>query len=216
MECLVDLVSAGPSQKATAPKSSSVDAGAKRRRTLENDGQGDERLAELRNIEAGASAAIDRVVRWGERVGVSVSWEKTSMMLMKGRLSARREPSVRVREWGVRYAREVKNLGVTMGERMNFKPHLREIRMKVARTIGCLRRVLRKEWGLGRRAVKVIYKGVFVACVTFAAGVWYDVCRYGNARDVISASQRLVLYACVRACRTVSTDAMRVLMGVWP
>ncbi|GLV46457.1 hypothetical protein CBL_20790, partial [Carabus blaptoides fortunei] len=50
IECLVDLASAGPSQKATAPRSSSVDAGAKRRRTLEDDGQGDERLTELRNV----------------------------------------------------------------------------------------------------------------------------------------------------------------------
>ncbi|GLV40877.1 hypothetical protein CBL_08451 [Carabus blaptoides fortunei] len=50
MDCLVDLASAGPSQKPTVPRSSSVDAGAKRRRTLEDDGQGDERLTELRNV----------------------------------------------------------------------------------------------------------------------------------------------------------------------
>ncbi|GLV44549.1 hypothetical protein CBL_12104 [Carabus blaptoides fortunei] len=50
MECTVDLSNAGPSHMTATPRSSSVDAGTKRKRTLEDDGQGDERLVELRNV----------------------------------------------------------------------------------------------------------------------------------------------------------------------
>lgn len=156
------------------------------------------------------------VVEWGSANGVGVSWKETCMMLLKGRLSARREPSVRVRDERVRYETSVNYLGVTIEDRMNSGPHLREIRMKVMKVVACLSRVLRAEWGLGKRAVRMIYRVVFVACETYAAGEWYDVFRHKYARDAISVSQRMVLYAFVRACRTVSTKAMRVLMGVLP
>ncbi len=37
--------------------------------------------------------------------------------------------------------------------------------------MGKLRRVLRKEWGLDKRTVRVIYEGLVVACASF--GVMY-------------------------------------------
>ena len=40
--------------------------------------------------------------------------------------------------------------------------------------------------------------------------------RYAYARDSLNACQRLVLYATLNVCRTVSTDAMQVLHGELP
>lgn len=167
-------------------------------------------------LERNAISAMELVVDWGEDVGVSVSWVKTNMMLLKGRLSDTRTPNVRIRGQKIKHVKKVKYLGINVAERLSFKPHLSYLREKVTNIIGGMRRVLRKDWGLGRRAVRIIYKGAIVPCITYASGVWYDWMKYGYARGMISSAQRVVLNASLRVCRTVSTDAMRVLMGVWP
>ena len=40
--------------------------------------------------------------------------------------------------------------------------------------------------------------------------------KYDYARVLMNRCQRMVLYACLNVCRTVSTDCMQVLMGVPP
>ncbi|GLV44544.1 hypothetical protein CBL_12109 [Carabus blaptoides fortunei] len=52
MDCSVNLSGPGPSHMTAAPRSSSVDAVTKRKRTLEDDGQENERLVEMRKVTA--------------------------------------------------------------------------------------------------------------------------------------------------------------------
>ena len=40
--------------------------------------------------------------------------------------------------------------------------------------------------------------------------------RSKYARDIINRCPRIVLYTCLNVCKTVSTDAMQVLMGLLP
>lgn len=67
---------------------------------------------------------LRRVVGWGERVGVDVSKKKTVTMLLKGWLSANRCPNIRMNNAMVKSVKVVKYLGVSVSERMIFKPHL--------------------------------------------------------------------------------------------
>ena len=53
--------------------------------------------------------------------------------------------------------KEVKYLGIRVSERMNFRPQVESLRGRVIGVMGKLRRVLRKEWGLDKRTVRVIY-----------------------------------------------------------
>ena len=76
--------------------------------------------------------------------------------------------------------------------------------------------VLRKEWGLDKRTVRVIYTGLVVACTSFGVGVWCDVLRFGYTRELVKRCQRRVLYGCMVFCRTVSTDTMQVLVRELP
>jgi hypothetical protein len=61
-----------------------------------------------------------------------------------------------------------------------------------------------------------MYKGLFVACVMYGASAWYECMKNQRERNAINRCQRMVLYACLRVCRTVSTEAMQVLMGELP
>ena len=71
----------------------------------------------------------------------------------------------------MKYVKEVKYQGTRVSERMNFRPQVKSLGGRVIGVMGKLRRVLRKEWGLDKRTVRVIYEGLVVACASF--GVMY-------------------------------------------
>ena len=108
------------------------------------------------------------ISRWGNSVGVEVSTEKTVCILIKGRLSQNRWPNVRLYNRVVSYFVSTKYLGIRVSERMGFKEHLLDLRCKMVKAVGGIRRVLRKEWGFGKKAMKIIYKGLFMTAVTYA------------------------------------------------
>ena len=62
----------------------------------------------------------------------------------------------------------------------------------------------------------MIYKGLVVVRASFGVEIWCDVLRFAYARELVNKCQRRVLYGCMVFCRTVSTDAMQVLMGELP
>ncbi|KAK9747043.1 hypothetical protein QE152_g5685 [Popillia japonica] len=90
------------------------------------------------------------------------------------------------------------------------------MREKITRVAGSMSRILRKEWGLRRRATSIIYRGLLLPCVSYGASVWKPVLRFQYGRDLLNRCQRVALYACLSVCRTVSTDAMQILMGEAP
>src|SRR5262249_28320166 len=116
-------------------------------------------------VEADSRAELERLGQralemtdgWGDRVRVSVSEKKTVCMLLKETLSDSRPPCVKRKGHGIPYVKSVTYLGLTFGERFDFKPHFVRVREKILGLVGELRRVLRKEWGLDRRSFGVIY-----------------------------------------------------------
>lgn len=172
------------------------------------------------DVERAIKECMDIVTEWGRNVGVDVAYDKTVCMKLKGK-KVIRPPSVFLGMNGtervfLKYASEVKYLGISMNENFDFRVHLKRTREKMVRVVGMLRRILRKEYGLRERATRTICKGVFNACAMYGAIVWYEtgVNQYG--RMILNGGQRVALSACIRVCRTVSTDAMQVLMGELP
>lgn len=169
-----------------------------------------------KEVEDKGTRWMKMVADWGVGVGLKVSDSKTVMMLMKGKLALNRCPNVRLNDRMIKYVRVTKYLGIMVSERMGFKLHVESLKGKVLNAVGGLRRVLRKEWGLGRKAMRVIYKGLLMSCVIYGACVWYECMNYGYGRTCVSKCERAALYACLRVCRTVSTEAMRMLMDGIP
>ena len=50
---------------------------------------------------------------------------------------------------------------------MNFRPQIESLGGRVMEMMGKLRRVLRNEWSLDKRTVRMIYEGLVVACASF-------------------------------------------------
>mgnify|MGYP004599043387 CR=1 FL=1 len=63
--------------------------------------------------------------------------------------------------------------------------------------------------------MRLILKGLLIACVMYGASVWSNIIKYEYARALLNRCQRM-MYACLNVCRTVSTDSMQILMGAPP
>lgn len=175
-------------------------------------------------IEADCRSELERLgnhclsmcSEWGNKVGVMVSLDKTECILLKGKLSLNRPPNIKLNGRSIRYVTQAKYLGLVVGERMHFRPHLEYIRTKIVGLVGCFRRVLRKEWGLGKKAFRILYKGLFVACMSYGASIWFRTLKFSFAQNLLNRGQRQLLYCGLNVCRTTSTDAMQVLYGELP
>lgn len=160
------------------------------------------------------------VYKWGRKMGVDVSEEKTVCMLLKGTYGTKgRSVKIDVSEnvvKRVKYVSSFKYLGVKVTERMGFKEHVMGMKDRVARGVQKLKRVLRKTWGLKRTASHLVIKGAFLPQVTYCASAWYECLKYDYARNAVNSAMRCAMYACLNVCKTVSTEAMQVLLGWLP
>lgn len=163
-------------------------------------------------VERKGEQLFNVVSGWGMHLGVDISVGKTVAMLIKGKLSLGRTPLVRVNGVSVRYVTQVRYLGLIMGERMVFTPYLVRLKERLVGLGGLVRRLLRSNWGLGRRAIRTIYRGLFVACAAFGSAIWFETAMLAAGRRKVLSCQRVLLLACLPVCRTVSTDALQVLM----
>lgn len=159
-----------------------------------------------------ATQKLQLVVEWGESVGVPVNEDKTVQTQLKGDLSATRPPNIRLGERGLKYAKVVTYLGVCLGERLSFEGHIRMVKQKAQATAGSLQRVLRKDWGLTRKTVLLMFRSLFVPCMGYGSIIW----AHDANCHLLTQSHRVVLYATLPFCRTVSTVAMEVLAGQMP
>ncbi|XP_064210836.1 uncharacterized protein LOC135265347 [Tribolium castaneum] len=96
-------------------------------------------------IETKGTEVSAIIENWGHKVGVEVSEDKTVMTLMKGNLSNITLANVRMRGKVVWTMKEVQYLGIHVGERMNFRPHLEKMNAKIVAVMGKMRRVEGKE-----------------------------------------------------------------------
>lgn len=197
-----------------------------------------------REIERKGQEATDLICGWFKEQGLQVSQTKTEMIVLKDKVvtgrqvtkegnkrvlttgsmagsstrtgkGGKRPPSIKIEGKGMRCPDEVKYLGVLIGTRMSIRAHVRETGARGKRLYGVLASVARANWGIGFRALKVLYRGVFLAVATYAAGGWGDLVT-GALSKSVQSNQRQALLRMSRSYSTTSTDALQVLNGEIP
>ena len=103
-----------------------------------------------------------------------------------------------------------------MAERLDFLPHFQDVRLRLVKLTGQFKRVLRKRWGPSLLNTRRWWSSLFSAIAFYGAEVWFRELEKGYIRRAVERCQRIVTYAILPFCRTVSTEAMQVLLGELP
>lgn len=168
------------------------------------------------DIEAKAAAAMQLVAEWGVRNRLGFSPAKSAMMTLKGKFQKGRPPLVRMGGDSIKSVTSATVLGVVIDDRLSFAQHAQSIGERAAKCFGKVARVSATSWGVRYRALKVLYKGTFVATITYAASVWFERASLHIARSPLLRTQRPALTMLTKAYRSTSTAALSVLAGVLP
>lgn len=157
----------------------------------------------------------DLVINWcnGEKLRLSAA--KSEMMLVKGKLSLSRPPVIKLYGVNLKLKTTMKYLGVNFDAGLGIRTHVERVSGKVRGLFNRLAAVAKARWGLGFRALRILYRGLLVPIVTYAAAGWADLLNVRTRRELLSA-QRQVLLRVTKSYRTVSTAAIAVIAGEIP
>ena len=167
-------------------------------------------------LQTHATKVVEILDCWCKRHKLKVSSSKTVAMLVKGNMNKGRLPTIKINGRNVKYAQQVKYLGVIIDEKLNFVAHARYIRSKITQYIASIRRVATQKWGMKTHIVKVLYGAVALPIVRYGSTLWYEGAKNILVRRSLMALQRALLLLTTRACRTTSTVAMQVIAGAKP
>lgn len=149
-------------------------------------------------------------------LNLKLSVKKTEAILLKGNLDANRSPIVKLYGKKIKFVKSCKYLGIQLDSGFTFIPHVRQLKSKLVGVSGKLMRVVSNSWGLNSKTLKLLYKGVFVAILSYGAACWYHRINKAAIVKTITSAQRPFMLMITNACRTVSTPALQVLAGVLP
>ncbi|KAJ4443837.1 hypothetical protein ANN_05624 [Periplaneta americana] len=79
-----------------------------------------------------------------------------------------------------------------------------------------LSRTAKLQWGLGHRALKIIYKGAIIPMLTYGCSVWSEALQKQKNLNKLQRVQRIMNSKIAKAHRTLSFEASCVVAGVRP
>lgn len=195
-------------------------------------------------VERNGQRVVDAIEAWCEQAKLQLAAQKTEAILVKtvwvrrppvGRRGgerpdrpraqqkkpdlAKKYPTIKIgaglnRET-IKFKNCVKYLGVHFDKEMSVKSHCGHLRDKVGSLFKKIGKLAKAGWGLRHKALSLIYRGVFVPTVAYAAAGWSDLCTPADIKTLRSA-QRLALVAVTNSYRTASWESLCVVARALP
>lgn len=167
-------------------------------------------------IESKSETAMRVTENWCNKYKLCVSSTKTQAILIKGSFHKYRLPNIKIHSKKIKYADEIKYLGLTIDKKLNFVSHIKTVRDKINKLTNMIGKVVNEKWGLNKRIIKILYKCVYLPIILYGAAVWFPKIRGTQNDRNLKAIQRRLLLMMIPVCRTVSTDAMQIIAGELP
>jgi len=169
-----------------------------------------------KDIESAADRISEILSEWCSLHKLAVAVDKTNAMTAKGKFSKNRNPTIRINGVSVKFKSQVRYLGVTLDEKLNFVEHAKHIRKKLLSFIMSIKRIANQEWGIRDYSKRILYNMVAIPIATYSAAAWFDRVNLIHLKRHLIATQRSLLLLLTGAARTTSTAAMQVIAGTAP
>lgn len=167
-------------------------------------------------INAGAinmiNFSLGIVARWCRRVHLSVNPDKSFYQVFhKPRVKLPELEPVKLFGKQINRACEVKYLGITIDEKLNWKAHIKLAAGKCNRTLFATRKLMTKEWGLNGMQMQWIYRQILIPRMLYGCIAWWHALSIKSNLKILSKSHRQALVLMTGAVRTTPTDALEAL-----
>ncbi|CAI6372289.1 unnamed protein product [Macrosiphum euphorbiae] len=161
---------------------------------------------------------LNEMKSWASKYSLEFSAAKTQLMSIKGGLKPTYNITFGTDDGAavIESSSTVKYLGILLDPRQAYVEHILALAHKSKDLYRRLRGMASANWGMSRRTAKIIYEGVFLPRITYAAEVWWEGVTYAKCRKKLCSMQRDPLRAITSAYNTASTNCLTDVAGELP
>lgn len=159
--------------------------------------------------------AIGIIMKWCRKVGLNANPQKTTLVPFTRRLNFISLP-LEVEETPIKYATEVKYLGVILDQRLNWEAHMEHMYKKATRAIYISSSYCGRSWGVSSELMLSMYRTTVRPIMEYAAWIWWSKTDLKKSQNKLNAIQRLACLSVTGAMRSTPTAAMEAILGLMP
>ena len=127
---------------------------------------------DIQTAKKRAQAAADALLQWARRSKMTVSAEKTQMMVLSQWHRDAVDCHIKVAGKTVRCSDTVNLLGVTIDRLLHFGAHCQKLRRRARPRINHLRQLTGRSWGLEENLLRTVANGYVRGAIEHSAAVW--------------------------------------------
>ena len=160
---------------------------------------------------------LDEFNRWFSERGLKISAKKSYCLILD---TSRAKTVVQPLKLGndhIPFVKEFKYLGVTIDNKLSWKPHIHQRISKAKKDLMVARKMIGTDWGLSPDKMAWIYEGIVRPALDYSCHVWTPAGPFPAwLRKELNKLQRLALL-CITSCiRTTPTKALERLTNIAP
>jgi hypothetical protein len=164
-----------------------------------------------------ANQELKKIENWARENKMNFNENKCKVLLVTKKLSRdNRTLNVYLNSKRLEQVTELKYLGIYFDSRFSFDRHVDYITGECTAIINILAKSAKLKWGMGHRALKVIYSGAIEPVLTYGAPIWEGIKTKQKQSEEMSASSKNDEYQRANPFRTLSYEASCVLAAVRP
>lgn len=126
----------------------------------------------MRELQESFKVVMDRIEQWASKVKLRFSVPKTKAIVLKGPITRRRYPTLKLYNRTIGFVEELKYLGVIIDRKLTFLPHAKSLATKSKTIFHNITKVARLNYGTKAQVMAKIYKAVYEPIMSYAAPVW--------------------------------------------
>lgn len=167
-----------------------------------------------RDLSFRTNESLERIVEWMDINDLQIAPTKTEAIVLRG---SRKRDGIcfEIKGNHIALKKELKYLGVFLGDRMSFDAHVKYVGGKAEASLGSLLRIMPNVGGPSSKKREVLY-GVVQSQLLYAIPAWSDALKIKKHKETLERIQRRCLLRVISGYRTVSTGAAQVIAGLPP
>lgn len=162
-----------------------------------------------------AQQAADALLHWARRSKMTVSAEKTQMMVLSQWYRDSVDCQIKMAGKTVKAGDTVNILGVTIDRLLHFGPHCRRLRGRARPRVNQLRQLSGRSWGLDENMLRTVANGYVRGAIEHAAAAWLPATPPSHV-EVLEREMRAAARVITGCPRSTPTDALVAEAGITP
>ena len=162
-----------------------------------------------------AQRAADALLHWARRSKMTVSAEKTQMLVLSQWHRDAVDCTIKVAGKTIAAGDSVNLLGVTLDRLLHFGPHCQRLRKRVRPRINQLRQLSGRSWGLEEQQLRTVANGYVRGALEHAAAAWLPATPPSHV-EVLEREIRAAARVVTGCPRSTPTHALMAEAGLAP